>query len=352
VESSEDLTALAAGLPEGGIREIGSTTADGKISIKDSFVLDLNTCRESWTGALQHVFEDLTGDGGEALEVRDYTKGPVLPGAKGKAAKAKPRVLIPVFPGTNCEYDTLRAFEKAGAEGQVFLFRNRTAEQIEDSLEGLIKALDNSQMLMLSGGFSAGDEPEGSGKFIANILSHGGVGDGIHRLLDRDGLILGVCNGFQALVKSGLLPHGMITPREEHSPTLTYNNIGRHISRMASLRVASNLSPWLSRMTVGDVHQIALSHGEGKFYADRDVMEDLMARGQVCFQYVDEQGQPTMDRRYNPNGSLLAVEGICSPDGRVLGKMGHSERYGRDLFRNIPGEKHQPLFEGGVEYFL
>ncbi|MDC7224523.1 MAG: phosphoribosylformylglycinamidine synthase [Spirochaetales bacterium] len=355
LETEGELTLEGTGLAADRLREIGVTTDRSRISAtcdgQTLFDLPLEQCRETWSGVFQHVFEDLTADGGETLPVRDYREGPTVVLKNPLSEKSRPRVLIPAFPGTNCEYDTLRAFEQAGAEGEILLFRNRNAEQIEESLERLVKELDRSQLLMLSGGFSAGDEPEGSGKFIANILSNSAVRDGIHRLLDRDGLILGICNGFQALVKSGLLPHGRITAQEEHSPTLTYNNIGRHISRIASLRVTSNLSPWLSKMNVGDIHQVAFSHGEGKFYADPEVMEELFRQGQVCFQYADGEGNPTMDRQFNPNGSVLAAEGICSPDGRILGKMGHSERYGENLFRNIPGEKHQPLFEGGVEYF-
>ncbi|MDC7220109.1 MAG: phosphoribosylformylglycinamidine synthase [Spirochaetales bacterium] len=356
IEAEEALSLAGSGLDDDRLIEIGQTSDSERLVAsfegKTLFDLPLAECRETWTGVFQHVFEDLTADGGEKVLTKDYTNGPVVTLKNPLGDKAKPRVLIPVFPGTNCEYDTLRAFEEAGAEGKVLLFRNRTAEQIEESLDLLVKELDKSQLLMLSGGFSAGDEPEGSGKFIANILSNSAISDGVHRLLDRDGLILGICNGFQALVKSGLLPYGKITPQEEHSPTLTYNNIGRHISRMASLRVASNLSPWLSQMKVGDIHEIALSHGEGKFYGEPAVMDELVKKGQLCFQYVDGEGHPTMDRRFNPNGSILAAEGICSPDGRVLGKMGHTERYKENLFRNIPGEKHQPLFEGGVGYFL
>ena len=355
LETEEVLSLEGTGLDGGLLVEIGTTEDSSRLTLshgnKVLFDLSLDECIKRWTGVLQHVFEDLTSDGGETLPPRDYTGGAAVKSA-GLSLKAKPRVIIPVFPGTNCEYDTFRAFEKAGATGEILLFRNRTAQQIEESLERLVRKLDNSQLLMLSGGFSAGDEPEGSGKFIANILSNSAVSDAVHRLLDRDGLILGICNGFQALVKSGLLPHGRITPQKEDSPTLTYNNIGRHVSRMATLRVASNLSPWLSRMEVGDLHNVALSHGEGKFYAEPAVMESLVAGGQVCFQYADGDGRPSMDRRSNPNGSVNAVEGICSPDGRVLGKMGHSERYGENLFRNIPGEKNQPLFDGGVGYFL
>jgi phosphoribosylformylglycinamidine synthase len=369
LETREPLSLEGSGLVAQHLIELGATTSEEKLVIPSRGLnLSLAKCEKVWTGVMQHVFEDLTPQKGVRTEVQ--MKDPTEAQAeireetslkirdfhgnrKGKrtGSPAKPRVLIPVFPGTNCEYDTLRAFEKAGALGEIFLFRNRTAEQIEESLDLLVKKMDMSQMFMLSGGFSAGDEPEGSGKFIANILSNGAVAEGVHRLLDRDGLILGICNGFQALVKSGLLPHGRITPRREDSPTLTYNNIGRHISRMAETRVASPLSPWLSKMKIGDRHHIALSHGEGKFYASPNVMDDLFEKGQVCFQYVDEKGLPTMDRQYNPNGSLMAVEGICSEDGRVLGKMGHTERYGKNLLKNIPGEKFQPLFEGGTHYF-
>ena len=265
---------------------------------------------------------------------------------------AIPRVLIPVFPGTNCEYDTARAFRGAGANPEIIVFRNLTAEAVEESLQGLANRIRQSQILMIPGGFSAGDEPDGSGKFIATVLRNPIVRDAVMDLLDkRDGLILGICNGFQALIKTGLLPYGeMRTPLPE-SPTLAFNDIGRHVSCHVTTRVASTLSPWLSACQPGDLHHIPVSHGEGKFYATREEIRNLAAAGQIATQYCDLAGHPSMAVAFNPNGSLHAIEGISSPDGRILGKMGHSERRGTHIARNIPGPHHQPLFKAGVNYF-
>lgn len=265
---------------------------------------------------------------------------------------AKPRVFIPAFPGTNCEYDSQKAFEQAGAETTISVFRNLTSRDIQESIQEFEQQIQNAQILMLSGGFSAGDEPDGSGKFITAVMQNPKIKDSIHNLLERDGLILGICNGFQALVKSGLLPYGDILPIEDHFPTLATNQIGRHISQIVRTKIASVKSPWFSEFEVGQEHQIAISHGEGRFYLPDSVANQLFENGQIATQYVDYDGNPTMKRPHNPNGSAFAIEGICSADGKILGKMGHSERKGKYLYQNIPGEVGQDIFRNGVDYFL
>ena len=261
-------------------------------------------------------------------------------------------VVIPVFPGTNCEYDSKRAFEKAGANVELVVIRNKTSNDIKESIDNLQKAIKNSQIMMIPGGFSAGDEPEGSGKFIATFLRNKKLKESISDLLDnRDGLIIGICNGFQALIKLGLLPYGKIKDMDKNDPTLTFNTIGRHVSQMVNTRISSVKSPWLSKVNVGDVHTIPVSHGEGRFVANDDVLKQLFENGQVFSQYVDDFNNPTMESPYNPNGSMLAIEGILSYDGRVLGKMGHSERQGDNRNKNIYGNMDQLLFESGVAYF-
>ena len=261
-------------------------------------------------------------------------------------------VVIPVFPGTNCEFDSKRAFEKAGAKVQLVLIRNKTEEDIKKSVDELEEAIHNAQIMMLPGGFSAGDEPEGSGKFIATVLRNPRLKAAIDDLLDnREGLMIGICNGFQALVKLGLLPHGHIKDMSKDDPTLTFNTIGRHLSQMVTTRVSSVKSPWLANVELGDEHIIPISHGEGRFVAPKEVLDQLIDNGQVAFQYVDPNGNVTMESPYNPNGSMYGIEGIVSEDGRVLGKMGHSERQGENRDLNIYGEMDQKLFEAGVKYF-
>ncbi|MGM0498986.1 MAG: phosphoribosylformylglycinamidine synthase [Bacillota bacterium] len=269
-----------------------------------------------------------------------------------KIKVAKPRVLIPVFPGTNCEYDTARQFREAGAEVETFIFKNLEPEQIEESIARMAALIRESQIVMLPGGFSAGDEPDGSGKFIAAVFRNPKIKKAVMELLKkRDGLMLGICNGFQALVKLGLLPYGEIRDLTEDSPTLTYNTIGRHVSQMVNTKITSNKSPWLANVEVGDIHSIPVSHGEGRFVAEPTMIKKLQQNGQLVTQYVDLNGKATMEIPYNPNGSIAAVEGICSPDGRVFGKMGHSERIGKNVAKNIVGEKDQKLFKAGVDYF-
>lgn len=265
---------------------------------------------------------------------------------------AKPRVLIPVFPGTNCEYDTARVFERAGAEANIFVVRNQNSTQIEESIEAFNKLIEQTQIIMIPGGFSGGDEPDGSGKFITSFFRNPSIKDNVHELLNnRDGLMLGICNGFQALVKLGLVPYGKIVEMDENSPTLTFNTIGRHQSKMVHTRICSNKSPWLANVHVGDIHTVAISHGEGRFVVDKATLKKMVDNGQVATQYVDFNGDPTYDIHFNPNTSVSAIEGITSPDGRILGKMAHSERIGRNICKNVPGYKDQQIFKSGVEYF-
>ena len=265
---------------------------------------------------------------------------------------AKPKVLIPVFPGTNCEYDSARAVEAAGAQADILVIRNLTAEDVARSVEQAVEKIRDSQMIFLPGGFSGGDEPDGSAKFITAFFRNPAVKEQVMKLLDdRDGLMCGICNGFQALIKLGLVPYGKIIDTDDTCPTLTFNTIGRHQSRIVRTRVASNKSPWLSLTQVGDVYNVPISHGEGKFLANEALVKQLAENGQIATQYVDLAGKPTMDAAFNPNGSVCAIEGITSPDGRVFGKMGHSERIGKELYRNVPGQYDIRMFEAAVKYF-
>ncbi len=265
---------------------------------------------------------------------------------------AKPRVFIPAFPGTNCELDTARSFNLAGAETEILVIKNRTPADIEESVKAIIKAIDSANIIAFPGGFSGGDEPDGSGKFIATTFNNPAVAERVMELLNkRDGLILGICNGFQALIKLGLVPYGEVRPLTANSPTLTYNNISRHVSTLTNIRVASNLSPWLSACKTGEVYTVPVSHGEGKVVAPQAELDKILKGGQVATQYVDLAGKPTMESPFNPNGSVWAIEGITSPDGRVLGKMGHSERIGENLYKNFDGNFDMKIFESGVKYF-
>ena len=280
----------------------------------------------------------------------DYTKGAKYSNISTKIAQ--PRVFIPAFPGTNCELDTARAFEQAGAKTKILVIKNRSAADIEESVEAIIKAVNEANIIAFPGGFSGGDEPDGSGKFIATTFSNPAIAEKVMELLHkRDGLALGICNGFQALIKLGLVPYGEVRSLTEQSPTLTYNNISRHVSTMANIRVSSSLSPWLSGCKVGEVYSVPVSHGEGKIVAPKAELEKMRANGQIATQYVDLSGAPTMISPYNPNGSFWAIEGITSPDGRVFGKMGHSERKGENLYKNFDGNFDMKIFESGVKYF-
>ena len=265
---------------------------------------------------------------------------------------ARPKVFIPVFPGTNCEYDTMKVFEQAGADTESIVFKNMTEQDITDSVDAFEKAIRQSQILMFSGGFSAGDEPDGSAKFITSVFRNEKIKEAVHELLnERDGLALGICNGFQALVKLGLVPYGEIKTQTEDSPTLTTNSIGRHISKSVYTKVVTNKSPWLQEAKLGGVYAIPASHGEGRFVASQEWLKKLAENGQIATQYVDIDGNPTMDEDFNPNGSYMAIEGITSPDGRVLGKMAHSERRGEGVAMNIYGDQDQKIFLSGVKYF-
>lgn len=265
---------------------------------------------------------------------------------------AKPKIFIPVFPGTNCEYDLAKAFIDAGGDPKIAVFKNLKQTDIEESIIAMEKLINESQIIMLPGGFSAGDEPDGSGKFIATVFRNPRLKEAIHKHLnEQDGLILGICNGFQALIKLGLVPYGEIVEPTSEMPTLTYNNIARHQSKLVTTKVVSKLSPWFSKVDLGEEFVIPISHGEGKFVASEKVMQELIANGQVATQYVDEKGNATYYIDYNPNGSVYAVEGITSKDGRILGKMAHSERSYRGNIINVPGNMDQKLFESGIEYF-
>ena len=327
---------------------IGQVISEPVIKVKDT-VLSLESLIECWEKPLEKVFPTKTKAGRDNEDRPLYTEGQFY---ICKHKVAVPKVFIPVFPGTNCEYDSARAFSNAGAEVETLVFRNRSAQDILDSVDAFEKALDGSQIIMFPGGFSAGDEPEGSAKFFASVFRNEKIREAVMKLLEvRDGLALGICNGFQALIKLGLVPYGEIRPQQDDSPTLTTNEIGRHISTMVYTKVVTNKSPWLQGVTPGDVFAIPASHGEGRFVADKEWIDRLFANGQVATQYVNLDGQATMDIRFNPNGSYAAIEGITSPDGRILGKMGHSERRGEFVGRNIYAEKDQKVFESGVKYF-
>ena len=265
---------------------------------------------------------------------------------------AKPKVLIPAFPGTNCEYDSAKAVRDAGAEPEIIVINNLSADGIARSVDRFADALKTAQMVFVPGGFSGGDEPDGSGKFITAFFRNAAVKKGVTELLEvRDGLMCGICNGFQALIKLGLVPYGKIIDTDENCPTLSFNTIARHQSRIVRTRIASNKSPWLSLMNVGDIVNVPISHGEGRFLASEELIRQLAANGQIATQYVDLNGNATSDVHFNPNDSMYAIEGITSPDGRVFGKMGHSERVGSGLYKNVPGNYDIRMFEAAVKYF-
>lgn len=320
----------------------------------DEKLLDVNGCQMLLTDLYQAntaLFETIypaKGLSGAPTQVADC-KRQTQPYAGDPVQEVK--VYLPVFPGTNCDYDTARAFERAGAVTHTGVFCNLSEKAILDSIDAMCKSIDNCHVFVLSGGFSLGDEPDGSGKFIANVLNNKKVTQAVHRLLDRGGLILGICNGFQALVKSGLLPYGRLGQVSKDSPTLFHNDVHRHISQMVVTRVGSVASPWLSSFRVGDLHSIAVSHGEGKFVVSNELAKELFANGQVAFQYADAEGNPTTDAPYNPNGSYFGIEGIISRNGQILGKMGHTERYDEGLMKNIHGNRSQSIFENAVNYF-
>ena len=344
---------------------IGSTIKDGVIKCEEyDFEVSLEELEKAYEEKLEGVFKSKTEDkeGGvsdlisndkDGASILDNGQMHIEEKLKSKITRVeKPRVVIPVFPGTNCEYDCRRAFEKEGAEVHEVIIRNLNKEALIDSINMLKKEIDKSQIIMLPGGFSAGDEPDGSAKFIATIFRNPKIKDSVMKLLnERDGLILGICNGFQALIKLGLLPYGKIIDIEEDMATLTYNNINRHMSSIVKTKITSKKSPWFNEVSLGEVHSIPISHGEGRFVAPESLIKELVENDQIATQYVDLEGNMAMNMPYNPNGSSLAIEGITSRDGRILGKMGHSERIGDNLYKNIPGEFDQKLFKSGVDYF-
>lgn len=328
--------------------ELGQTEEKPNIIFGDAIV-SIAKIEKAYEGTLEKIFPTKTKDNAKKVSSVMWSTGNKI---KRETAYAKPRIFIPAFPGTNCEYDSASAFEKAGGIAETLVIRNLTPQAVEESVAAIVKGINNAQIVMLPGGFSAGDEPDGSGKFIAAMLRNPQIKEAVMELLKkRDGLMLGICNGFQALIKLGLVPHGEIADLTVDSPTLTHNQIGRHISCMVNTKVVSNLSPWFNNVKVGDIHRIAVSHGEGRFVAAPEVIAKLRANGQIATQYVDDAGNPSLNIPFNPNGSTEAIEGITSLDGRVLGKMGHSERRGMSVCKNVPGNKDQQLFAAGVQYY-
>ena len=328
---------------------IGEVTDDGKFSYGNTVITEAEAV-EAWKGTLERVFKTVSGEANEKPAKDDLYHAENIYVCRHKVAK--PRVFIPVFPGTNCEYDSTRAFERAGAEVDVKVFKNLTAEDIHDSVELFEKAINEAQIIMFPGGFSAGDEPDGSAKFFATAFQNAKIKEAVMKLVnERDGLALGICNGFQALIKLGLVPYGEICGQKEDSPTLTFNTIGRHISKMVYTKVVSNKSPWLQKAQLGGVYCNPASHGEGRFVANDEWLAKLFANGQVATQYVTPAGELSADEEWNVNGSYMNIEGITSPDGRILGKMAHSERRGDGVAVNIYGEQDIKIFESGVEYF-
>ena len=343
IASDEDLFEAHPDL----FKEIGRVTDEPQF-VLGGIKVGLEEAQKHWESPLSEVFPVTHDDVSDAKTFSFNTRTSLRTGD----AFAKPRVFIPIFPGTNCEYDTQRAFERAGAHVETAVFRNLKPQDVKASLEVFARHIQQSQIVAIPGGFSAGDEPEGSGKFIASVFRNPMVMEAMMQLIkEKDGLVLGICNGFQALVKLGLLPYGEIKALDEGAPTLTFNKIGRHVSRMANVRVSSVHSPWMSHAQVGEVYTTAFSHGEGRFYANEAALQSMQEKGQIATQYVDLHGNATMDGAYNINGSVHAIEGVFSEDGRIFGKMGHVERMGSGLYKNIPGEKHFDIFKSGVKYF-
>lgn len=327
---------------------LGTTTASEDITFFGKTIL-LDTLQSAWENKLEPVFACNIEHPSTKVPKFSYHSDIII---SSKEKFAHPRVLIPVFPGTNCEYDSAKVFEKAGATAETFVIKNLSQSAIEDSVKQFAKLIEKSQIIMLPGGFSGGDEPDGSGKFITSFFRNPLIKEKVNELLNnRDGLMLGICNGFQALIKLGLVPFGEIIDTDESCPTLTYNLIGRHQSKMVDTIISSNKSPWLMHCNVGDIHTVPISHGEGRFVASEEMVKALAENGQIATQYVDKDKNPTMDICYNPNASLFAIEGITSPNGRVFGKMAHSERIGDQICKNVYGVKDQGIFKSGVDYF-
>ena len=341
LETSEDIEHAKLEL-------LGTTTSEKTIVVNENVVLDLEELIKLWEEPLEKVFPTRIEQKGEARNILSQ-KTPTI---TRKLPITRPHVFIPVFPGTNCEYDSAKAFEDAGARVSTVVFKNLKPQDIQDSIELFAKEIEKAQIIMFPGGFSAGDEPDGSGKFISSIFRNPKLKDLIHKhLYEKDGLMLGICNGFQALVKLGLLPYGEIREMDDTMPTLTFNTISRHQSKMVNTKVVSKMSPWFSEVELGEEFTVPISHGEGRFIVSKELEEELIANGQIATQYVDFDGNATYDIDFNPNGSIDAIEGITSPDGRILGKMGHSERCYRDILKNMPGKKDQKIFEAGVNYY-
>jgi phosphoribosylformylglycinamidine synthase len=329
-------------------RHLGLTQLKPSIDVNETEI-SLDIIQQAWEGTLESIFPSKKEYKKDIIADISFNMG----NKKTPVIKiAKPKVFIPVFPGTNCEYDSARAFKKAGADAETYVFNNLTGKDINNSIDDMARMIKSSQIIMIPGGFSAGDEPDGSGKFIAAVFRNPKIKDAVMELLNnRDGLMLGVCNGFQALIKLGLVPYGEIRDIDEDCPTLTYNKIGRHVSHIVSTKVVSKLSPWLNNVNLGDIHSIPVSNGEGRFVVKENLMKELIKNGQIATQYVDLNGKETYDPAFNLNGSEFAVEGITSPDGRIFGKMAHSERNGSNVLKNISGNKNQKIFEAGVNYF-
>jgi phosphoribosylformylglycinamidine synthase len=327
---------------------IGTITDDATISYKTE-VLKLSELSDIYENKLESVFKCNIKDSKSPMQNFEYTATErVAPAIK----VAKPKVLIPVFPGTNCEFDSAKVMRDAGAQPRIFVINNQSSDGIARSVETFANELKDSQMVFIPGGFSGGDEPDGSGKFITAFFRNAAIKEQVTELLDkRDGLMCGICNGFQALIKLGLVPYGKIIDTDENCPTLTFNTIARHQSKIVRTRIASNKSPWLSATNVGEIYNVPISHGEGRFLGSEELIKKLAENGQIATQYVDLDGNATSAVQYNPNDSMYAIEGITSPDGRVFGKMGHSERKGYGLYKNVPGEYDIRMFEAAVKYF-
>lgn len=345
IDAAEDADKLFAGTR---YEIIGKTTEAGIIKAEGR-ELDLRKLVADWTAPLESVFPTKAAEDDSRIRAYECKERSL---ASPAVKTAKPRIFIPAFPGTNCEMDSKRAFERAGGIADIQIITNMNPDSLDDSIKKMVENIRQSQIIMIPGGFSGGDEPDGSAKFITAVFRNPAVSEAVADLLEnRDGLILGICNGFQALIKLGLVPYGRITDMKDDSATLTYNSIGRHASCLVHTRVASVKSPWMAANNVGDIHVVPVSHGEGRFIASDELIAELAANGQIATQYVNLDGIPTSDIAYNPNNSNQAIEGIFSPDGRVFGKMGHSERIGRNLYKNVPGNNDQKLFESGVNYF-
>ena len=338
---------LADGAEVDGIL-LGETTAKNTIVFGGSTV-ELDKLYAEYENVLESVYPTNAAEADNDIPAFSYTGKKAAPAI---IKCAKPKVLIPVFPGTNCEYDSAKAFMRAGADTEIFVINNLSAAKVSESVDAFVKKIKKSQIIFVPGGFSGGDEPDGSGKFITAFFRNGAIKNEVNELLkNRDGLMCGICNGFQAIIKLGLVPYGEIIDTDENCPTLTFNSIGRHQSRIVRTRIASNKSPWLSGVEVGDVYSVPISHGEGRFFASDELIKKLADNGQIATQYVDLDGKPTSDILYNPNNSCFAIEGITSPDGHVFGKMGHTERYNDGLYKNVEGNYDMKIFESAVKYF-